>query len=100
MVTVFCERLNWRSLALLAAHYSERMKGGVRSELVPLVELTEIEPADARLLYEAGLTTVQKVWQKCCVLWKVWQIRGSFSFVGSASKSKKQKQISFCFCKV
>lgn len=61
MVAVFCERLHWRPLALLIAHFADRISFGAKSELLPLMRIPGVKAYRARLLYNAGLTTVEKI---------------------------------------
>ena len=61
MLSIFCERLRWRNLALLVSHHKERLDHGVSSELLPLIQLDHVKAFRARALFNSGLTTVNQV---------------------------------------
>ena len=61
MVSSFCERLQWTSLAAALTSVKPRLHFGVPDELLPLVEVEGISPARARALARAGFTTVKKI---------------------------------------
>lgn len=39
MISSFCSKLNWKSLACVLESYSSRLNYGVRAELIPLTRL-------------------------------------------------------------
>lgn len=61
MCTVFCEKLKWRSLALVLALFTERLNYGVQRELLPLVQLPNLKARRARVLYDAGISTLEGI---------------------------------------
>ena len=61
MVSSFCERLQWNSLAAALNSVKPRLHFGVPDELLPLVEIEGISPARARALARAGLTSVKRI---------------------------------------
>lgn len=61
MVTVFCEKLGWESMALLLSQFQERALYGVHRVLVPLLEIPTVDPGLARVLYEANYSEVGDV---------------------------------------
>lgn len=60
-MSVFCARLNWPTLAVLIAHFSERINFGVHSELLPLLQIPHVKAFRARALYDSGLRSVEDV---------------------------------------
>jgi DNA polymerase theta len=60
-LSVFCERLGWRPLALVLAHFKERLDHGVGCELLPLMRLDHVKAFRARVLYNAGYTRVELI---------------------------------------
>lgn len=61
MATIFCEKLRWRSLALLIAHFRERLNAGVQAELLDLMKIDGVKAQRARALFHAGLTCAKEV---------------------------------------
>lgn len=61
MVSSFCERLHWTSLAAALNSIKPKLHFGVPDELLPLVEVEGVSPARARALANAGFSTVQKI---------------------------------------
>ena len=58
MVAVFCHRLGWTRLELLADQLQRRLEFGVRSELTDLCRLPSVNGARARVLFSSGLESV------------------------------------------
>jgi hypothetical protein len=52
MLAVFCERLNWRPLAVLVMHYRDRMSFGVQAELVPLMRIPGVKVFSRACVFE------------------------------------------------
>jgi DNA polymerase theta len=61
MVSSFCERLQWTSLAAALNSIKPRLHFGVPDELVELMEIEGISPARARALAKAGFNTIEKI---------------------------------------
>ena len=61
MVSAFCERLQWISLAAALNSIKPRLHFGVPDELLPLMEIEGVSPARARALARAGFGTCEKV---------------------------------------
>lgn len=60
MTVVFCEKLNWHTLAAILQDYSARLSFGVRKELIPLVRIsTDITPFRARVFYNEEITSAK-----------------------------------------
>ncbi|GFR73382.1 DNA polymerase theta-like, partial [Elysia marginata] len=58
MITVLCGRLGWHSLELLLSSFQHRLSSGVQPELVDLVRVSSLSATSARMLYNAGYSTV------------------------------------------
>ncbi|GFN83271.1 DNA polymerase theta-like [Plakobranchus ocellatus] len=61
MITVLCGRLGWHSLELLLSSFHHRLSCGVQPELVDLVRVSSLNATSARMLYNAGYTTVAQL---------------------------------------
>jgi hypothetical protein len=61
MVSSFCEKLHWTSLAAALNSIKPRLHFGVPDELLPLVEVEGVSPARARALAKAGFSSVVKI---------------------------------------
>lgn len=61
MVSVFCEKLRWRPLALLVAHFQARVDHGVNSDILPLMRIPHVKSFRARMLHNAGLVSPTEV---------------------------------------
>jgi hypothetical protein len=61
IISSFCERLQWNSLAAALNAVKPRLHFGVPDELVSLVEVEGVSPTRARALARAGLTSVKKI---------------------------------------
>ena len=61
MVSSFCDRLQWTSLAAALNSIKPRLHFGVPDELLGLMEVEGVSPARARALAKAGLTSVEKI---------------------------------------
>ena len=59
MIAAFCERIGYTSLELLVSHFQGRVLHGVKDDLVDLTHLKGVRGSTARLLYTAGLETVE-----------------------------------------
>lgn len=59
MIAAFCERIGFTSLELLVSHFQGRVLHGVKEDLVDLTNLKGVRGSTARLLYTAGLETVE-----------------------------------------
>jgi DNA polymerase theta len=55
MLAALAERLGWGDLEALLTRFQGRLSHGVRSELLPLMEVPGLKPWAARRLYAAGL---------------------------------------------
>ena len=58
MVTVFCNRLGWKSLSMLLCSFQSRLNFGIHQELIELVRISVLNAQRARLLFSAGYHTV------------------------------------------
>ncbi|GMH38125.1 hypothetical protein BSKO_06009 [Bryopsis sp. KO-2023] len=61
MVAAFCERMGWLDLESLVAKFQGRIWRGVRQEILILTEIPYVKAHRARILYKAGLRTVEAV---------------------------------------
>lgn len=61
MVAAFCERMGWMDLEAIVAKFQGRVWRGVRQEILILTEIPHVKAHRARLLYKAGLRTVEAV---------------------------------------
>lgn len=61
MVSSFCERLGWSDLEMLLSKFQARLHHGIRQEVVALTTIPWVKGHRARLLYKAGLRTVEAV---------------------------------------
>lgn len=59
MISAFCERIGLTSLELLVSHFHGRVLHGVKEDLVNLTNIKGVRGTTARLLYTAGLETVE-----------------------------------------
>lgn len=61
MVSSFCDRLQWASLAAALNSIKPRLHFGVPDELLGLMEVEGVSPARARALAKAGFSSVEKI---------------------------------------
>jgi DNA polymerase theta len=61
MIAAFCERIGYTSLELLVSHFQGRVLHGVKDDLVDLTHLKGVRGCTARLLYTAGLETIEDI---------------------------------------
>ena len=61
MVAAFSEQLNWWGFAPLIQQLQDRIRDGVTSDLVPLMQIPKMKSYRARSLYQAGYRTVESV---------------------------------------
>eukprot|EP01060_Flectonema_neradi_P007376 TRINITY_DN1512_c1_g1_i1.p1 TRINITY_DN1512_c1_g1~~TRINITY_DN1512_c1_g1_i1.p1 ORF type:complete len:1742 (+),score=318.74 TRINITY_DN1512_c1_g1_i1:57-5228(+) len=61
MVAAFSEQLNWWGFAPLIQQLQERIRDGVTSDLVPLMQIPKMKSYRARALYQAGYRTVDSI---------------------------------------
>ena len=61
IVTAFCERLQWASLAAALNTLKPKLLFGVPSELAELIELEGVSPARAKALAAEGFGTLEKI---------------------------------------
>ncbi|EGC39324.1 hypothetical protein DICPUDRAFT_27081 [Dictyostelium purpureum] len=61
MVSLFCKKLGWIELEHLVNLYTQRLDKGVKSEIIPLVEINGVKQARARALWNAGFKTVKSI---------------------------------------
>ena len=61
MVSLFCEKLIWTSLAAALNSVKPKLSFGVPTELVPLMQIEGISPGRARALAAGGYTSIEKV---------------------------------------
>eukprot|EP00928_Gymnodinium_smaydae_P031152 TRINITY_DN22959_c0_g2_i1.p1 TRINITY_DN22959_c0_g2~~TRINITY_DN22959_c0_g2_i1.p1 ORF type:complete len:2231 (+),score=367.58 TRINITY_DN22959_c0_g2_i1:34-6693(+) len=57
IVAVFCNKLQWHLMEALILSFRQRLAFGVRNELVPLMQIPDMNCTVARILYEHGFTT-------------------------------------------
>lgn len=61
MVAAFCERMGWPDLESLVAKFQGRVWSGVRQEILVLTEIPYVKAHRARVMFKAGLRTVESV---------------------------------------
>lgn len=62
MMAHFCRTMGWSFLEVVLQHYSQRMgAGGVKTDLLELMEIDLVASARARHLYNAGYRSVKSV---------------------------------------
>ena len=60
-VAAFCERTGYHSLEMLVSKFQGRVLHGVKPDAVALTTIKGVKGVTARLLYTAGLQTVEEV---------------------------------------
>jgi replicative superfamily II helicase len=61
MVAAFCERLGIFTLELLVSQFQGRVLHGIKQDIIELTNLKGVKGVTARLLYTAGIQTVEDV---------------------------------------
>ena len=61
MVTIFCQRLNWKNMELLLSQFQSRLCFGVERELCELIQISLLNGQRARTLYNAGYRTLASI---------------------------------------
>jgi hypothetical protein len=61
MIAAFCERIGLPALELLVSKFHGRVLHGVKDDLVSLTNIRGVKGFTARLLYSAGLRTLEEV---------------------------------------
>lgn len=56
-ITSFCHAMEWYALEAVLASFVKRLGFGVRPDLLPLMEMRGVQPARARVLWNAALRT-------------------------------------------
>ncbi|KAI1345158.1 P-loop containing nucleoside triphosphate hydrolase protein [Xylariaceae sp. FL0016] len=57
----FCEQMDWRAMAAVLDHFSDRLKVGARADLLALARITFIKSRTARVFYDNGFKTIATV---------------------------------------
>jgi hypothetical protein len=60
-ITVFCQKLNWNNLSAIFSQLKGRLLFGCRLEILPLLEIENMQNFRARELYKNGLRTVEDI---------------------------------------
>ncbi|ALC45469.1 mus308 [Drosophila busckii] len=58
IVSAFCQSLQWSTLALIVSQFKERLYFGIQRELIDLMRLPDLSHKRARVLYDAGITSL------------------------------------------
>jgi len=58
MMKTFCNRMDWWELEMIMGGFMRRLEFGVKSEIIPLLEIPGVKKIRARSLYNAGYKTV------------------------------------------
>eukprot|EP00350_Pseudokeronopsis_sp_OXSARD2_P008538 CAMPEP_0170563034 /NCGR_PEP_ID=MMETSP0211-20121228/63797_1 /TAXON_ID=311385 /ORGANISM="Pseudokeronopsis sp., Strain OXSARD2" /LENGTH=180 /DNA_ID=CAMNT_0010880695 /DNA_START=1 /DNA_END=540 /DNA_ORIENTATION=+ len=61
MVVTFCKELKWWNIYNLLSQYMDRINFVVQEELQELLQLTQLDPCQARAIYEAGFTSIYPI---------------------------------------
>jgi replicative superfamily II helicase len=59
MISILCEKLGWRPLAMLFALVSERLSFGVQGDLMNLMQIPDVPSFRARALFVSGIKNIE-----------------------------------------
>ncbi|KAI2629723.1 P-loop containing nucleoside triphosphate hydrolase protein [Hypoxylon sp. NC1633] len=57
----FCEHMDWGAMAAILDHFSDRLSGGAKSDILALAKITFVKSRTARVFYENGFKTVAAI---------------------------------------
>ena len=91
MIHVFCNRLGWYNLEILIEQFQSRLMFGVQRQLLDLIRIKLLNSYRARLLYNAGYTTVASI-ATCCMKKLERILRSSLQFVSSKGTDNQESE--------